>query len=77
MSGRRPDRTQVWNFIDSFREPQSGLNWTSLPEFFKKAGYLSLGAGKMVIFPNPYPNPNPNPFPFVLVPSRCSRGKVI
>ena len=31
MTGRRPSKTKVWNFIDHFREPETGLNWTSMP----------------------------------------------
>eukprot|EP00730_Choanoeca_flexa_P007355 TRINITY_DN12321_c0_g1_i7.p2 TRINITY_DN12321_c0_g1~~TRINITY_DN12321_c0_g1_i7.p2 ORF type:complete len:202 (+),score=25.23 TRINITY_DN12321_c0_g1_i7:275-880(+) len=45
MSGRRPDTTQVWNFIDHFREPAIGAGWQSLPEYFKQHGYLTLGGG--------------------------------
>ena len=48
MSGRLPDTTRVWNFLDSFRDPAAvdragipGTSWTSLPEHFKKHG-LSL-----------------------------------
>eukprot|EP00051_Salpingoeca_urceolata_P007397 m.97450 g.97450 ORF g.97450 m.97450 type:complete len:530 (-) comp15222_c0_seq5:52-1641(-) len=47
MTGRRPDRTRDWNFIDHFREPSIGANWTSMPEYFKQNGYLALGAGKL------------------------------
>ena len=32
MTGRRPDTTQVWNFVDSFRDPRVGENWTTMPE---------------------------------------------
>lgn len=45
MSGRRPDTTKVWEFIDSFRGV--GANWTTFPEFFKNHGYLTLGCGKL------------------------------
>ena len=38
MSGRRPDTTKVWNFINHFREADVGQNWTSMPEYFKKQG---------------------------------------
>lgn len=47
LSGRRPDTTRVWEFVDHFRESSVGKNWTSLPEFFKKHGYLTLGGGKI------------------------------
>lgn len=58
LSGRRPQRTQSWNFIDHFREPPLGKNgdepartedgrtWTSLPGYFKFNGYLTFGGGK-------------------------------
>jgi iduronate 2-sulfatase len=44
LSGRRPQRTKSWNFIDSFREV--GPEWVSFPEFFKTHGYVTLGTGK-------------------------------
>ena len=47
MTGRRPDTTKSWNFIDHFREPSVGLNWTSLPQYFKNHGYFSSGVGKL------------------------------
>lgn len=47
MTGRRPDTTKAWNFIDHFREPGVGLNWTSMPEYFKKHGYFTSGVGKL------------------------------
>ena len=47
MSGRRPDTTKVWNFINHFRETEVGANWTSLPQYFKHHGYYSYGAGKL------------------------------
>eukprot|EP00937_MAST-01D_sp_MAST-1D-sp2_P007171 g7171.t1 len=47
MSGRRPDATRAFNFIDSFREPGVGANWTSMPEYFKQHNYTVLGTGKL------------------------------
>jgi hypothetical protein len=44
LSGRRPQRTKSWNFIDSFREV--GPSWVSFPEYFKVNGYTTLGTGK-------------------------------
>ena len=47
MSGRRPQRTQAWNFLDHFREPrggkcgnesartEDGRTWISFPGWFK------------------------------------------
>lgn len=47
MTGRRPDTTRVWNFIDHFREVGVGADWISLPQYFKWFGYLTLGSGKL------------------------------
>ena len=46
MTGRRPERTKCLNFLTDFRE-QHGSNWTSMPEFFKNAGYFTSAAGKL------------------------------
>ncbi|XP_065191297.1 iduronate 2-sulfatase-like [Sycon ciliatum] len=47
MSGRRPDTTKAWNFIDHFREPGVGADWVSLPQYFKNHGYYTWGGGKL------------------------------
>ena len=47
MSGRRPDATKVYNFLNHFRESGVGDEWVALPELFKKAGYLVTGANKL------------------------------
>ena len=47
MSGRRPDTTHVFEFLDHFREMGVGHNWLSLPGYFKLHGYLTLGGGKL------------------------------
>ncbi len=53
MTGRAPDRTRVWNFMQDFRHAgvdlagAPGANWTSLPEYFKAHGYTTLGHGKL------------------------------
>jgi arylsulfatase A-like enzyme len=62
LSGRRPDVTKAYNFIDSFRgTPDSpGANWTSLPQAFKQAGYLTYGTGKVYHDGPPLP-PNFDP----------------
>ncbi len=44
LTGRRPQRTQVWNFINTFRE--SHPDWATFPEYFKQYNYTTLGAGK-------------------------------
>ena len=43
MSGRRPSKTKVWNFIDHFRETGVGEDWVSLPGWFKDHGYFVHG----------------------------------
>jgi arylsulfatase A-like enzyme len=56
MSGRRPSKTKVWNFIDHFREPQIGggaTPWVSLPGWFVQHGYYVHGMGKMYHPGNP------------------------
>ena len=47
LSGRSPQSTGVYNFIDSFREAGVGANWTALPQFFKEHGYFVGGGGKV------------------------------
>jgi iduronate 2-sulfatase len=47
LSGRVPDKTKTWNFINDFREVGVGDKWTALPEFFRKQGYWTTGAGKI------------------------------
>eukprot|EP00729_Bicosta_minor_P010356 gene10356-11183_t len=56
MSGRRPSKTKVWNFIDHFREPEigGGANpWVSMPGWFKQHGYFVHGMGKLYHPGNP------------------------
>ena len=45
MTGRRPDRTEAWNFLRSFRDV--GPRWVTLPSHFRDHGYLTLGTGKL------------------------------
>ena len=50
LSGRMPDKTQVWNFKTDFRT--TSRYWDNstdktLPQYFKDNGYLTLGAGKL------------------------------
>jgi len=47
MSGRAPDVTRVFNFLDHFRETGVGAGWTALPEYFKQHGYFTVGSGKL------------------------------
>lgn len=44
MSGRRPDASRCWNFINHFREDHP--DWTSLPGMFLRAGRNSYGVGE-------------------------------
>ena len=48
LSGRRPDTTQAWQFVDSFREAAvNGSAWTALPQLFLEGGWATVGAGKI------------------------------
>eukprot|EP01047_Picozoa_sp_COSAG01_P030589 COSAG01_NODE_2137_length_8329_cov_52.487242_7_plen_130_part_00 len=59
MTGRRPEQTKVFNFIDDFRSGVStgrrgaatehpvGANWTTMPGYFLQHGYRVYGAGKV------------------------------
>mmetsp|Transcript_72939 Transcript_72939/g.173750 ORF Transcript_72939/g.173750 Transcript_72939/m.173750 type:complete len:667 (+) Transcript_72939:78-2078(+) len=47
MSGRRPDQTESWSFTGHFREEGIGNKWSSMPQYFKDHGYLTLGTGKI------------------------------
>ena len=48
LSGRYPDKTKAWNFINDFRTGNSeGQKWIALPEFFRLHGYFTTGAGKV------------------------------
>jgi hypothetical protein len=58
LSGRRPSKTKVWTFADHFREPETGQNWTALPEWFKEHGYFTHGLGKL-FHPNLPPHSDP------------------
>jgi iduronate 2-sulfatase len=58
MTGRRPDRSRSWNFINSFREDHP--DWTTLPGLFLKAGGVALGVGKVFhpMLPPAYDGPS-------------------
>lgn len=48
LSGRRPDRTGVLNFLQSFRTANpDGENWVAMPQLFKNAEYFTTAAGKI------------------------------
>lgn len=45
LTGRRPDTTRVHDFFHYWRN--SGGNFTTIPQFFKEHGYLTIGMGKV------------------------------
>lgn len=49
MTGRRPDETRVYNFVDDFRHTgaQDQKDWETLPGFFRRNGYYVSGGGKL------------------------------
>ena len=47
MTGRRPDTTQCWSFMDHFRESGVGDKWISMPEWFRLNGFYTSGTGKL------------------------------
>eukprot|EP00038_Savillea_parva_P030794 m.80315 g.80315 ORF g.80315 m.80315 type:complete len:721 (+) comp9347_c0_seq1:42-2204(+) len=47
LSGRRPDTTQMWNFVGSFRDTPGADTWNTWPEWFRKHGYYTAGCGKL------------------------------
>eukprot|EP00005_Dracoamoeba_jomungandri_P012479 CAMPEP_0174275632 /NCGR_PEP_ID=MMETSP0439-20130205/59934_1 /TAXON_ID=0 /ORGANISM="Stereomyxa ramosa, Strain Chinc5" /LENGTH=498 /DNA_ID=CAMNT_0015367761 /DNA_START=46 /DNA_END=1538 /DNA_ORIENTATION=- len=47
LTGRRPDETKAWNFVDYFREKGIGQDWISFPQYFKEAGYHTTSLGKV------------------------------
>jgi len=61
LSGRSPQTTGVYNFIDDFRHSPSpdSETWVTLTEHFKHHGYWTVGAGK-VFHPD---RPKNNDFP--------------
>ena len=50
LTGRRPDTTHVYDLVHYFRKV--GGNFTTLPEYFKMNGYVSVGMGK-IFHPGP------------------------
>ena len=49
LSGRRPDATQAFSFMDHFREQGVGDSWSSFPQYFRDRGYTVLGVGKLFV----------------------------
>eukprot|EP01006_Ploeotia_vitrea_P039323 TRINITY_DN66334_c8_g1_i1.p1 TRINITY_DN66334_c8_g1~~TRINITY_DN66334_c8_g1_i1.p1 ORF type:complete len:525 (+),score=1.92 TRINITY_DN66334_c8_g1_i1:24-1598(+) len=52
LTSRRPDTSRVWEISGREYWRHSGGNFTTLPQYFKEKGYLSLGMGK-VFHPGP------------------------
>jgi arylsulfatase A-like enzyme len=49
LSGRRPDTTQMWNFVGGFRQTPGAGAWNTWPEYFKNRGYYTYGVGKLFV----------------------------
>ena len=47
LLGRRPDTTRVWDLKTQFRDAPGAKEWVTLPQFFRKQGYISAGMGKI------------------------------
>jgi len=47
LSGRRPDTTQMWNFVGSFRDTPGADAWNTWPQWFRKNGYYTAASGKL------------------------------
>jgi len=47
LTGRRPDTTQVWDLKTQFRLTPGASKWLTLPQFFRKKGYMTAGMGKI------------------------------
>ena len=58
LSGRRPEQTEAWNFLNDFRQAKNGSQWITLPQAFRLNGYTSYGTGK-VFHPNLPPQYDP------------------
>eukprot|EP00117_Sycon_ciliatum_P027848 scpid89841/ scgid22523/ Iduronate 2-sulfatase; Alpha-L-iduronate sulfate sulfatase; Iduronate 2-sulfatase 42 kDa chain; Iduronate 2-sulfatase 14 kDa chain len=46
LTGRRPDTTHVW-LIDNDEYWRNQVNATTIPQYFKENGYISIGMGKI------------------------------
>eukprot|EP01006_Ploeotia_vitrea_P066210 TRINITY_DN94530_c0_g1_i1.p1 TRINITY_DN94530_c0_g1~~TRINITY_DN94530_c0_g1_i1.p1 ORF type:complete len:521 (+),score=67.26 TRINITY_DN94530_c0_g1_i1:45-1607(+) len=47
LTSRRPDTSRVWEISPAEYWRKCGGNFTTLPQYFKEKGYLSLGMGKV------------------------------
>ena len=47
LTSRRPDTTRTWSVTPVEYWRDRGGNFTTLPQYFKERGYLTLGVGKI------------------------------
>ena len=49
LTGRRPDTNHVWRISDDeyWRTTNNATNATTIPQYFKENGYISIGMGKI------------------------------
>ena len=74
MTGRSPQTTKVYNFIDDFREEGVGANWTTMPQHFKKHGYYVSGGGKLYHPGKPKDNDMPHSWDTYYMPNGDDAG---
>ena len=57
LTSRRPDTSRVWSVVpdEYWRERTPGGNFSTLPQVFVEAGFLTLGVGK-IFHPNAGPD---------------------
>ena len=76
LSGRRPQATRAYNFLDSFREG-AGAAWTTLPGYFLSQGYYATASGKVFHPTLPPANDFPHSWsdaPFAPSKAACPNG---
>ena len=50
LTGMRPDTTRVWTIGPYFRtSAENGMNITTLPQLFRRNGYITSGSGKIFL----------------------------
>lgn len=47
LTSRRPDTSMTWSVVPSEYWRQRGGNFTTLPQYFRERGYLTVGMGKI------------------------------
>src|SRR5688500_10587614 len=67
LTGRRPDTIRVWDLKTHFRQTSPGL--VTLPEYFKRHGYIAQSFGKIFHGESPMADPSswsaPEQFPYI------------